>query len=173
MPSNRVSMTCPPPRQRLRPTGRRRHRPARPHATTTRNDNTCWTADRRRARHRLARPDPPAHPPRRARRRPHPTRTEPSDASAGRTTTRVKPRPFAFRWWSPTGSPTGCARPEPHKEDTRRTADQPQGGRTSNWPPAGTADPTQRRNTWVGGGCDAGSGTGRRTPSRGGADGEA
>lgn len=78
-----------------RPTGRRRHRPARPDATTT----PAATADRRRARHRLARPDPPAHSPRPARRRQHPTRTEPSNASAGRTTTRVKPRPFAFPWW--------------------------------------------------------------------------
>ena len=106
---------APPPRQRLRPTGRRRHRPARQHATTT----PAATADRRRARHRLARPDPPAHPPRRTRRRPHPARTEPSYPSTGRTTTRVKPRPFAFRWWQPAESPTGCARPGPPKEDAR------------------------------------------------------
>jgi len=43
-----------------------------------------------------------------------------------------------FPWWSPAGSPTGCARPEPPKEDTRTRADQPQGVGTFSWPPAGT-----------------------------------
>ena len=41
--------------------------------------------------------------------------------------------------WSPAGSPTGCARPEPPKEDPRTRPDQPQGVGTFSWPPAGTS----------------------------------
>ena len=40
---------------------------------------------------------------------------------------------------SPAGSPTGCVRPGPTKEDARRRAEQPQGVGTFSWPPAGTS----------------------------------
>ena len=64
---------------------------------------------------------------------------EPSDAFAGRTTTHVKPRPFAFRWWSPADSPTGCYRPQRPKGDAKTRADQPQVVGTHSWPPAETS----------------------------------
>src|SRR5665647_2589524 len=41
--------------------------------------------------------------------------------------------------WSPAESHTGCAKPEPPKEDPRTRAEQPQGVGTFSWPPAGTS----------------------------------
>ena len=45
-----------------------------------------------------------------------PARTGASHASTGKTSSRVKPRPFAFRWCRPPGTPTASLRPSPERE---------------------------------------------------------
>ncbi len=86
---------APAPCHRLRPADLRSDRPARSSPATA----PAAAADRRRPRHRLAGQDPAADTPRPAKPRAGPPPTGASRAFAGNTTSRVKPRPFAFRWW--------------------------------------------------------------------------